>query len=782
MMSLAEAKEITIESLLSDDALIRFRPARLTLPPVTGQKTFLPDTKKGQQDDETRQDAEGRLNGIITRIFFSNPETSFATGKFRLRNQSLEVTFAGTVSGHAIGEEFTLYGQWTVHPKYGRQFRVDFANPADPTTVEGIENYLASSDFSGIGPKYAKRIVETFGLQTLEIIEKTPERLLEVPGIGRTRADTIARSWAEAHQVRALMIFLQGYGISSTYAWKIYDHYGEKAVDAVRKDPYRLAYDIRGIGFKISDRIARSMGFAADAPERIRAAIVYALTQATMDGHVFLPDMSFVPFIMELLADGQGPFDLPEEKINDAVDSLLMEGRIVRECIGSTDATCATYLKYFHQCEVSVSRKLRELAVYPEDHTPEDIFSSMSRVQKSMGIELDSEQQKAVMTAATSKVSVITGGPGTGKTTIIKVILSIFRNEGKQILLAAPTGRAAKRMSETTSYPARTIHRLLEFSFGHFSRDEKNPLLADLIIIDEMSMVDISLMNHLLKAISPSTRLIMVGDRNQLPSVGAGNVLKDIIESDVVPVVKLERIFRQAAHSDIVVNAHRIISGAMPGFGRTDSDFLMYEKDDPNEILDSILHIVSRQIPQQFGFDPRADVQVIAPMKKGEIGTHALNTSLQDLLNPERPEVRELTVGLRKYREGDKVMQIRNNYKKDIFNGEIGFITKIDHEVKEVSVDFDGRTVVYSRHDLDDLVLSYAISVHKSQGSEYPVIVMPVTTSHYIMLQRNLLYTAVTRARYLVILVGTKRALSLAIRNNTISTRNTLLCKRLQVS
>ena len=727
-----------------------------------------------------------KLKGVVTRVFFSSPDKTFMTGKFKAQGYVGEVTIAGQVPDHNRGDELTLHGQWVMHPKYGKQFKVDFAEQSDPTTIKGITRYLSSPDFPGIGPRFAKRIVDAFGLKTLEVIEHQPERLVEVEGIGKARAEKIAQSWKDAHMVREVMLFLQGNGISSAYAWKIYNTYEKQSIHVVKNTPYRLAWDISGIGFRIADKIALALGGKPDAPERIDAAMLYLLNEATNNGHVFLPDQELMRETHLLLRDDGDSRKRKQEKLQvedfdygSNLAALAEEGRIRREWHPGADdipGQDVSYLSYYHLCEQSVAARLCRLLGEPSVLDTIDVDAALGWIQQQMGITLAPAQADAVRGCARHKVTVVTGGPGTGKTTIIKAIIGIYSARTEKIYLAAPTGRAAKRMAEATGRDARTIHRMLDYKFGKFTHNEENPLMADVVIIDEASMIDIVLMHNLLRAIPPNAKLVLVGDRNQLPSVGAGNVLKDIINCGRIPVMRLEDIYRQARESDIVVNAHRIISGSNPQFRGMESDFFMMEREEPEDIRSCILELAAERLPTKYGYSPISDIQVIAPMRKGEIGTIKLNECLQDRLNPNGSEI---SAGLRRYRTGDKVMQIKNNYEKDVYNGDVGIIGNIDLETREVSVNFEGREIGYSYHDLEQLQLAYAISVHKSQGSEYPVVIMPVSTQHFIMLQRNLLYTAVTRAKKLVVLVGTAKALGMAVRNNRIMQRNTRLSERI---
>ncbi|MDR2669512.1 MAG: ATP-dependent RecD-like DNA helicase [Desulfovibrio sp.] len=641
-----------------------------------------------------------------------------------------------------------------------------------------MEKYLGSGLIKGIGPVMAKRIVTAFGDKTLAVIEEDGERLIEVPGIGQARVGMITRAWQEQKEIRAVMLFLQSNGVSSAYAAKIYKQYGNDSIQVVRENPYRLAREIFGIGFLTADRIAEKMGFDKQSPERAQAGLIHALHEFSEDGHVFVPRDLLLSKTRELLEVEPGILE-------NALSLLVDAKQIVVETLDNPDepqncAIPAVYLAKFHLSEVRVADRVKSLLNAPKAVRAINVPKALGWVQDKLSIILAEKQVEAVKSSITNKVSVITGGPGTGKTTIIRAVLRIYAPLTKRILLAAPTGRAAKRMSEATGFEAKTIHRLLEYSIarGGFQKNEDHPLDADLIIIDEASMLDLILMYHLLKAIPQSAVFILVGDVDQLPSVGAGSVLKDIIASGVVPVVVLNEIFRQAQSSSIIVNAHKIIKGEMPSLtaGEND-DFYFFQSEEPESALNRVIDVVKVRIPRRFGFRPFEDIQVLTPMNRGVVGTTRLNEALQDALNPNGFE---LVRGGRKYRIGDKVMQIRNNYDKEIYNGDIGIISTIDTEAQTVSVNVDGRDIEYDYTELDELTLAYAVSIHKSQGSEYPVVVIPVMTQHYVMLQRNLLYTGVTRGKKLVVLVGTRKAIGIAVKNNKISKRNTWLYARLR--
>lgn len=653
--------------------------------------------------------------------------------------------------------------------------RVETYEAVAPATADGIRAYLGSGLIRGLGPVMAGRLVDLFGEHTLEVIESSPERLTEVEGIGKKRIALITEAWDEQREIRNVMIFLQSHGVSSAYAAKIFKHYGKDAIATVRTNPYRLAADIRGIGFLTADRIAASLGLPPDSPMRAQEGLVYVLNDlVNTSGHVCYP-------LEPLVAKAAGLLGMEREIVSRALDALLKEGRIVAEQIGATEATDAdanaVYLSGLYSAETGLAKGLLALSGRPSFRTI-DAGGAIAWVEQKLDIILADMQRDALAEIAHSRLLVVTGGPGTGKTTIIRAACEIFDELGMRTLLAAPTGRAAKRIEEAAGRDARTIHRMLEYRDGYFQRDRLNPLEADAVIVDEASMIDVALMHRLVEAIPGHASLILVGDTDQLPSVGPGAVLEDIIGSQVCPVVTLDHIFRQGEESLIVANSHRINRGEFPLSRRSGdtADFYFVEEDDPEEILEWIVQLVSQDIPRRFGLSPLRDIQVLSPMHRGAVGVANLNARLQETLNP-----RELgaTRGSETYRVGDRVIQTVNSYDRDVYNGDVGFISAIDAEDHLVTVDFDDHRALYEFTDLDELDLAYAISVHKSQGSEYPAVVMPVTTQHYVMLARNLLYTGITRGRSLVVLVGTKKALGVAIRNNKTRMRYTLLGKRL---
>jgi len=716
--------------------------------------------------------------GLLERISYHNEENDFVVAKLREKEKKELTTIVGNLSGINPGESLKLTGKWVQNKRFGEQFQVETFEVTVPATLLGIQKYLASGLIKGIGSIMSERIVEKFGLHTLEVIEKKPERLSEVEGIGPKRISMIIKAWEEQKEIKEIMIFLQGHGVSAAYSAKIYKQYGDQSIEIVRENPYRLAHDIYGVGFITADKIAQNLGIDRNSLIRAKAGLIYILNQLTEEGHVYYPESQLIHKAKEILS-------VDEEIIILAVKELSKEKELFLEDLDPDGNLKAVYLAPFHVAETGAGQMLMNLKESPSNIRPIHPEKAIEWVQQKLNIELARRQEEAILLAATSKVLIITGGPGTGKTTLITAILRIFQQLKLRILLAAPTGRAAKRMNEATGWEAKTIHRLLEYSprKGGFKRDQDDPLEADVVIIDETSMVDTLLMYHLLKAIPFDAHLILVGDVDQLPSVGPGNVLKDIIKSGRFTVVRLTEIFRQAQESMIVVNAHKVNQGQLPVLKEIDkpekTDFQFIQEEDPEKILQNILDLCSETIPRQFKFHPLREIQVLAPMHKGIIGVANLNIELQKRLNPGQPGI---THGAWNFRIGDKVMQIVNNYDKDVFNGDIGLISKIDPEEREVVIDFDGRLVTYDYSDLDEVVLAYAVSVHKSQGSEYPVVILPVVTQHYMLLQRNLIYTGITRAKKLVIMIGTKKALAIAIRNNKPQRRYTLLSERLAAS
>jgi exodeoxyribonuclease V alpha subunit len=722
---------------------------------------------------------EIELSGQIERITFTNEQNGYTIARVKIDGRQDLVTVVGNLMSPTPGEMLNMRGEWITHPKFGEQFKVTQCKTALPSTIFGIQKYLGSGLIKGLGPVIACRIVKKFGEKTLDIIENDIEKLSLVEGVGKKRVAMVQNAWAEQKDIRDVMLFLQSYGVGSGYATKIFKQYGSRSVAVVNENPYRLATDIVGIGFVIADSIAEKLGFPKDSPKRIEAGILYVLQQLSDEGHVFYPYEYLVKKSRETL-------DVERDAIVTCIGDLAVNKQIVLEDLNESiddfkENNKGVYLTRFYLYETGIAARLKALSVAPKSIRSVNVENALKWVQERLDIRLAENQAEAIHGALENKIMVITGGPGTGKTTIITAILKILSELKIKIFLAAPTGRAAKRMSEATGHEARTIHRLLEYSFakGGFQKNEEKPLSCDLLVLDEVSMIDTVLMYHLTKALPAFATVILVGDINQLPSVGAGNVLSDIIASNIIPVVELKEIFRQARESRIIVNAHKINNGIVPTFEDhvPGNDFYFIQQEDAEKVLEIILELIKERIPKRFGLDPVDDIQVLTPMHKGVVGADNLNTELQKSLNPSHIEIMR---GNRNFRLNDKVMQIRNNYDKEVFNGDIGRIAGIRPEENEITVVFDGRNVSYESYELDELVLAYAVSVHKSQGSEYPAVVIPVLPQHYILLQRNLIYTAVTRGRNLVVMVGTQNALAMGIHNDKTQRRFTYLKHRLR--
>jgi exodeoxyribonuclease V alpha subunit len=718
------------------------------------------------------------LQGQIERITFTSEETGYTVAKVKVYGRQDMVTVIGNMINPTPGEIIKMKGEWGNHPQYGEQFKFSFCQTTVPASVHGIEKYLGSGLIKGIGPVMAKRIVKMFKEETLNIIEKETEKLTKVAGIGTKRIGMIKKAWEEQNEIREVMIFLQSHGVSSGYAAKIYKQYGNGSIKVVQENPYRLATDIFGIGFITADKIAENLGFAKDSDLRAAAGILYVLHELTDDGHVYYPYELLIGKCKEIL-------EIDREIIVKAMGAIAVDKQIMIEDLNSDiefkENNKAVYLSGYHTAEKNLATRLKTLINAPQSIRKIDAEKAIGWIQEQLSISLAEKQIEAIGCASKNKVMIITGGPGTGKTTIINAVLKIFSAIKANIMLAAPTGRAAKRMSETTGHEAKTIHRLLEYNMrkGGFQKNEENTLDCQLLIVDEASMIDTLLMHHLLKAIPPTATFIMVGDINQLPSVGAGNVLKDIIDSGIAPVVQLNEIFRQAKESSIITNAHIINEGRIPNLKSSPDkldDFYFIEQEDPQKNMEMIISLVKERIPKRFGFDSINDIQVLSPMHRGTVGSANLNLELQKALNPGDAGVMR---GGRLFRINDKVMQIKNNYDKEVYNGDIGRITAIDAESQELKVSIDDREVVYDYSDLDEIVHAYAVSIHKSQGSEYPAVVIPILTQHYVLLQRNLLYTGVTRGKKLVVIVGSKKAVAIAVKNNKTEKRYTLLMRRL---
>lgn len=716
------------------------------------------------------------IQGEVVTVVYHNPENGYVIARLNSSDEHGPVTVVGTLGDVAPGESLRVSGEWAEHPKFGRQFKAESCEHTMPATLNGIRRFLESGAVKGIGEKTAERLVRRFGSQILDVFESDPERLLEVEGIGPAKLKTIMASWREKREVRGLMLFLQTHGVATTFAHRIFHHYGAGAVQKLRANPYDMAYDIHGVGFRTADEVALKLGFAEDAPQRLEAGVEYCLRQtAEGAGHMYLPR----PYLVEEAAKLLGCHNL--DLVQDQLESLVERKRLVIEPLPEKGVDEAVYLSYFWRTEREIASRLRALLDHTSRMDPARIAKAIEREEKRQSLTLSDEQRLAVESACGHKVSIITGGPGTGKTTITRVVVRALKSLGLKISLAAPTGRAAKRLSEATGFTATTLHRLLKYQPAtgfEFGEDKKLP--ADVMVVDEVSMLDSALCLSLLRALPLTCRLVFVGDENQLPSVGAGNVLGDMLESGAIPAVRLTHIYRQARESMIVVNAHRINEGEFPlacPHPPPRADFFWVEKESLPELQALVLRMVCERIPEAYGLDPMTDVQVLTPMHKGEVGTIALNRLLQERLNPEGEE---LVRGQRAYRAGDRILQLRNNYDKDVFNGDLGRITGFDMEGETLLAEFDGRSVEYGFDELDEIGLAYAISVHKSQGSEYPAVVMPVVTQHYMLLQRNLIYTGLTRARKLAVLLGSRRAMHMGLGNERGRQRYTSLAVRLR--
>ena len=704
------------------------------------------------------------LRCVVERITYQNTENGYTVLKCKAKNYSDLVTVVGTMPDAHVGSVLSLEGFWKVDSKYGRQFSVEKWEETLPATVYGIEKYLGSGLIKGIGPKFAKRIVQKFGKDTLDIIEETPDLLIDVEGIGQVRVERIKKGWQEQKEIKNIMLFLQSHEVSTSHATKIFKTYGSESIHIVQENPYRLADDIWGIGFKTADMIATKMGIEKDRFIRLRSGILYTLNKLSENGHCYAEREQLVRAAVELL-------EVEDAELEITLDEMLRTSDVIKD-------EEAIYLPAFFFSESGCARRLHKLLT-AERNIRFDTKQVLEQVKEGKNITYDEVQLEAIGMAVSSKVMVLTGGPGTGKTTTTLGIISAYKSAGCKIILAAPTGRAAKRMSEATGMEAKTIHRLLEYKPPEgYQRNEENPLTGDVLILDECSMIDIILMYNLLKALPEHMTLILVGDTDQLPSVGAGNVLKDIIDAGSIPVIRLTRIFRQALGSRIIMNAHRINKGeAIDMRGGRDSDFFFAEEETNEGIVDRLVRYCTKNLPDYYHVDALQDIQVLTPMQRGIVGASNLNQVLQKAMNPEGAALHR---GGTYYRIHDKVMQIRNDYDKEVFNGDIGTIVRVDMEERELTVHFDGREVIYDVTELDELVLAYATTIHKAQGSEYPIVVMPFSMSHFVMLQRNLLYTGVTRAKKILVLIGEKKAVFYAIKNEKTAERNTKLAERLK--
>lgn len=720
-----------------------------------GRQTTIGDALDTRSDDPVVC-----AEGTVERIVFESRDSGFIVARLQETGKPHLTTFVGNGLAISPGETIRIWGRCVDDKKFGRQIHVERYQTVLPATAAAIEKYLGSGLIEGIGPAYAKRLVDAFGIETLRVIDEEPNRLRTVQGIGSKRARQIRTAWEAQKSIQSIMLFLQGHGIGATQAAKIYKRYGDAAVAVLRDNPYRLADDIAGIAFKTADGIANRLGIEKESPKRVAAGVLHVLGESTFEGHVFASAGALLRTAAELLHVG-------DPVVADAMAALERDQRIIKE-------EDRIYLPHLHAAETGCALLIKRLLSVPHEPAPIAVDRAIEWVQKQFRIDLSPEQREAIQTAAVAKMMVITGGPGTGKTTLLNSLLAIFAKKGMSLILGAPTGRAAKRMSDATGREAKTIHRLLEWSpkAGGFLRNEANPLTADIVVIDETSMVDVNLMHSLLKALSPVTRLFLVGDVDQLPSVGPGSVLMDIILSHRIPVVWLKTVFRQAAESGIVSNAHRINSGLLPVYN--EKDFFFIERKDPAKALETILELVTKRMPTKFKLDPARDIQVLAPMHRGDVGVARLNEELQRTLNPGVQTVAHRPFGLH-----DKVMQMRNNYELEVFNGDIGFVTVVDEGLKEAQIQFDDRAVLYPFETLDELSLAYAGTIHKSQGSEYPAVVVPLLTQHFMMLQRNVLYTAITRASRMVVLVGDPKAVAMAVHNVQTAKRNSRLADRL---
>ena len=768
------------------------------------------------------------LQGILERIVYEHPDTGYTVGRLSARDHAELITVVGNLASINPGESLLLRGEWVDNPKYGRQFRIEKYETILPANVVGLRKYLGSGLIKGIGPKMAALIVRKFGMDTMDIIENEPDKLERVPGIGRKRVETIKEAWEAQREIKNVMIFLQAHDVSTAHAAKIYKTYENDAIPIVTENPYQLADDIYGIGFVTADTIAQKLGMDKDAPQRVQAGIKYVLSQKADEGHVFQHCSELVEACQTMLEQELEPIEQgihalieKEEIINPGFTDFPNFGEQVsidetqenyeisadnRQPI--TDNHSAIYLAPFYYAELGVanqfSRLLASQAQSPVLLSPNTTLF-LTELENEMDLHFAPQQRKAILTAMTTRAMILTGGPGTGKTTTTVGMIRLFEAQGKRITLTAPTGRAAKRLSETTGGEAKTIHRLLEFSpqINSFKRNRQNPLDTDVVIVDEMSMVDLVLMNRLMQAIRPSTTVILIGDVDQLPSVGAGNVLKALIDSQKIPIIELTEIFRQAQESMIVTNAHRINKGDYPELtGDADRNFFFIEEEDPEAITELICSLIADRLPQHYDYHPIDDIQLLCPMRRGTLGTENLNKRLQEVLNIEytapaahplqkarfgtrshnrrAPHLENQSATVGGFRVGDKVMQIRNNYDYDVFNGDIGRVVAIERVDKKVCIQYPDKQVAYDTADLGELVLAYATTIHKAQGSEYPAVVIPLHTQHYLMLQRNLLYTGITRAKERVVIVGTKKALGICIRNNQVMQRNSYLAERLQ--
>jgi exodeoxyribonuclease V alpha subunit len=712
-----------------------------------------------------------RLAGLVERVTFHNEQNGFCVLRLKVKGERELITLIGHAPVVSPGEYASASGNWVTDREHGRQFRAVFVKIYPPTTLTGIERYLGSGMVKGIGPVYAGKLVKAFGAAVFDVIEQSPERLREIPGIGEVRARKITSGWADQKVIRSIMVFLHAHGVSTSRAVRIFKTYGQGAIEIVQENPYRLAQDIRGIGFLSADTIAQKIGIAKDSPLRAQAGISYALTEASGQGHCGLPYADLVPLAVKLL-------DIAESIIETAIAQEVADEVLLPDTV---EGQACVFLAPLYYAEQSIAAQILRLDAGGTTLPAFDADKAIPWVEQKLSIQLADSQKEAIRLALSSKLLVITGGPGVGKTTLVKSILTIMTVKGVKPLLCAPTGRAAKRLSESTGLEAKTIHRLLEINpmNGQFKRNADNPLECDLLVADECSMIDVPLANQLLKAVATRTAVILVGDVDQLPSVGPGQFLTDLIDSGVVPVIRLTEVFRQAATSRIVRSAHQINRGVFPSLPEKGeaSDFYLVAAEEPEVIAQTVVDLVQTRLPRKFEVDSIRDIQVLCPMNRGITGARGINQALQAVLNP--PGEHSVDKFGNRFSVGDKVMQIENNYDRDVFNGDIGFVTGVDQDDEVLAVVFDGRVVSYPFGELDELVLCYATTIHKSQGSEYPVVVIPISTQHYMMLKRNLIYTGITRGKRLVVLVGQKRALAMAVKGKQVERRWSKLKERL---
>ncbi|HEY3606737.1 MAG TPA: ATP-dependent RecD-like DNA helicase [Pseudonocardiaceae bacterium] len=724
------------------------------------------------------------LEAVLERITYANDETGYTIARVDTGRGADLVTVVGALLGAQPGESLRMRGRWGSHPQYGKQFQVDDYTTVLPATVQGIRRYLGSGLIKGIGPVLADRIVEYFGVDALDVIEQQPQRLIEVPKLGPKRTKLIAAAWEEQKAIKEVMVFLQGVGVSTSLAVRIYKQYGDTSIDIVRTEPYRLATDVWGIGFRTADTIAKSVGIPHDSPQRIKAGLQFTLSEATGGGDCYLPEQRLIAEAIKILQVDTGA-------VIDCLADLVDEEGVVREQLPGDDGepVIAIYLVPFHRAEIALANQLRALLRTPADRMSAfadvDWDRALTWLRGQTGAELAPAQEEAVRLALTSKVAVLTGGPGCGKSFTVRSIVTLAAAKGAKVVLAAPTGRAAKRLTELTGHEAATVHRLLELRpGGDAAYDKDRPLDADLVVVDEASMLDLLLANRLVKAVAPGAHLLLVGDVDQLPSVGPGEVLRDLLaDGTPIPRVRLTQVFRQAQQSGVVTNAHRINAGEYPQVTGL-PDFFLFAEDDAEEAAKLTVDVVARRLPAKFGLNPRREIQVLAPMHRGPAGAGALNQLLQEALTPSRPDLPERRFGGRVFKVGDKVTQVRNNYDKGangVFNGTLGVVTALDPTEQKLTIRTDeDEDIDYEFGELDELTHAYAVTIHRSQGSEYPCVVIPITMSAWMMLQRNLLYTAVTRAKKLVVLVGSKRAIGQAVRAVGAGRRHTALDHRLR--